>query len=284
MKKIIYKGKAKEILECNPNKNLCEFFFISKMRYCKFEKLTNNEFCIYHIPKENEDENLNFIDCPIDPSHRVLASKINKHVKICNKLTEKQRLIQNEWYVENINKVKSNEEILKANGFNDEEYSNIVDKIIKCYDIVKGDYKKYCEEKKLEEFLKIKKMDSNFKNTIKESDLEYNFEFSLSGMEINIDKDLLNTKGLAKSEKNGKQNIAISNVIMKYNLLFSDNSDQTNVFIEFGAGKGGLSHHINKMTNNNSVHILLERDGVRYKKDRFTDKLFRVNKFINIIN
>jgi len=292
MKTIVYKGKSKEIISCNPDKKLCEFFIVSKMRYCKFEKVINSEFCIYHIPDINAEK---YIDCPIDPSHRVLVHNLEKHKKICNKLKDKQKLVLNEWYNGGINKIKKNEEIIKnwilkneANDskklydirwedISDDEYSWILDKIFKCYEILRNDYKKYSIQENLQEIL-----DEKFTSDHNTD----NYKVTLSGIEINIDKDLSNkTTGLPKSEKHGKQNYAIGNIINQFNFLIKTksgtekevNHNQSNVFIEFGAGKGGLSCHINTLTMDNSYHILLERDGIRNKKDKHSDKLIRVN-------
>lgn len=99
-KNIVYKGKEKTIPVSNKNPKLCEEFIIAKMRYCKFEKFENSEFCIYHTPDKEK-----FLPCPIDPSHRVLAEKLKRHIKVCNKLGEQTRLQQSVWYKDQINKV-----------------------------------------------------------------------------------------------------------------------------------------------------------------------------------
>ena len=44
------------------------------------------------------------------------------------------------------------------------------------------------------------------------------------------------------------------------------NSDNT-IIVEFGAGKGGLTEEINKKNKDKNVYILLERSGVRFKKE-----------------
>lgn len=257
------------------------------MRYCKFEKLKESEFCIYHIPDSNKEL---LVDCPIDPSHRVLISKLKKHSKICNKLEEKERLKQNEWYKEKINKVdQSFLEIkqetlyelyeLKWEELNEDEYSNTIDKIIKCYEVLKKDYADYSQKesliKDIDAFNDKKIINDENKNIDPNYDTETLFKFSLSGLKIDLEKDLLTTKNLVKSEKNGKQTAAIGDILLKYNLI-----NLNNVFIEFGAGRGGLSDYIGKMMDYKSLHILLEREGVRYKKDRFYENMIRV-KILN---
>ena len=48
------------------------------------------------------------------------------------------------------------------------------------------------------------------------------------------------------------------------------------VYLEFGAGKGGLSYTINTQSNSKTHHILLEREGIRNKKDRYCENILRV--------
>lgn len=291
-KQIVYKRKTKEIPAYNSDAKLCENYIIAKHRYCKFEKHLNSQFCIYHMPKENE-EKVEFIVCPIDPSHRVLAEKFQRHIKVCNKLGEKKRLINNVWYSEKINKVNNNESIIKNlhklqelkfepstqnisslytlrwEDLSEDEISLTIDKILKCYEILKEDYKKYVEKEDLEKILN-EKMKNNSCIVTKE-DPDSDFKIFLSAMQINPEKDFDFTTDLPKSEKNGRQNKSITNVMKNFDLL-----DNKNIFIEFGAGKGGLSYYINTLNNDNSIHILLERDGVRYKKDKYCEGLIRV--------
>lgn len=289
-KEIIYKGKKKIIPEKNPDGKLCELFIIHKMRFCKFEKYKESEFCVYHIEAEET-----FVDCPVDPSHRVMTSRLQKHLKVCNKVEFQNKLKQNPWWSEKINLVKENIITIENQNINeqsfkelydfkwedlsDKNYGDMIDKIMKTYEILRNEYKQYCEENKLQDILNEK-----FKGNKNDED----FKILLSGISIDLEKDMLNTKGLQKSEKMGKQNEAISYILEKFNLinenienklenlsLSTDKSLKNDVFIEFGAGKGGLSHKINQTTENKSYHILLERDGVRYKKDKHSDKMIR---------
>lgn len=103
---INYKGKEKVIPIYNSNPLLCENFIIAKMRYCKFEKSKNSQFCIYHT--EDDDK---YIECPIDPSHKVLKTKLKKHRRICNKLEQQNKMKSNIWYSEGINVINDNKQI-----------------------------------------------------------------------------------------------------------------------------------------------------------------------------
>lgn len=52
--------------------------------------------------------------------------------------------------------------------------------------------------------------------------------------------------------------------MQKYNIL-----QQNNIYIEFGAGKGNLSHEIATHNKNQSGHLLLEMEARRFKLDKF---------------
>jgi hypothetical protein len=109
-KKINYKGKIKEIPAHNTDSKLCENFIIAKMRYCKFEKFQNSEFCVYHTSNEE------FAICPHDSTHKVLKENYNKHVKVCNILQEKVKITQNPWYEKALNAVGNDKRIQKELG------------------------------------------------------------------------------------------------------------------------------------------------------------------------
>ena len=54
--------------------------------------------------------------------------------------------------------------------------------------------------------------------------------------------------------------------------------------VEFGAGKGGLSEEINKVNNDKSIYILLERAGVRFKKENKNQKDHSIRYKTDIID
>lgn len=265
-KKIIYKGKEKEIPSQNPDPKLCEFYIIGKFRYCRFEKVKDSQFCIYHIPNENEE----FLICPYDPKHRILKSKYKNHLKTCNTLKAKKEYESNPWYSHNINHAKDEKKYLpnsdelnqmynsKWEDFSSEEYANMLDKIIMTYNTVKGMYEKYVKDNNIEEY--IKSLDNEV------------VKYSLSGININAEKDLKSTDQIVHSTKHSIQNKAISLCLLKSGII---NKDLNYVIVEFGAGKGGLSKEINDLTNEAYINILLERQGMRNKKEAKSKTMLR---------
>lgn len=67
--------------------NICTFYNEKKSRKCKMQIYKDNKYCIAHL----NDPDL-MMDCPVDPSHKVIRDRIEKHLKICNKI-KGQKLI-----------------------------------------------------------------------------------------------------------------------------------------------------------------------------------------------
>ena len=273
-KKIIYKGKEKEIPIHNPDITKCEFYIIKKFKYCHFDKYNGSEFCVYHKPNEKEE----FLICPYDSKHRILKSKYENHLKTCNTLKNENKQKEFPWYSQNINKAKenknyplpSNEELdklynMKFEDLEINEYSNLINLIISSYNKCKTYYLKYITENNLNEYIEL-----NFNKNNENKDINY----KISGININKEKDLKETDQIIHSKKHEIQNEAIGKLIFNSKLM-EINTDNC-IIIEFGAGKGGLSEEINKINNEKSVIILLERKGgLRYKKEKKKKNMIR---------
>jgi len=72
----------------NPDDSRCDFFIPRKNRFCGMEVLKGERYCGFHVP---ERRNLGKrVPCPLDPSHTVYESRLDKHVKICNKKKDEE--------------------------------------------------------------------------------------------------------------------------------------------------------------------------------------------------
>jgi tRNA:m4X modification enzyme len=106
--------------------------------------------------------------------------------------------------------------------------------------------------------------------------------YSISGINVDIDNDLKHTEQRQHLEKHSIQNEALSDLVFKSGLM---NKDSENIIVvEFGAGKGGLSEAINKENNDKAIYILLERSGVRFKKENKNQKYHSIRFKTDIIN
>ena len=241
-KKIIYKNKEKIIPIKNPNPNNCELYIIKKGRYCHFEKYKGSEYCVYHRVEEKDE----YLICPYDPKHRILKQKYKNHLKVCNTLLNKKNLESKEWYIKNFNKAK---------------HEHYIQVILKSYEVAKNIYEKYIKENDLENYVN-KILNANIKNK--------EIFYRISGLNVDIEKDLKHTEQRQHLEKHSIQNEALSDLVFKTGLM--DKNSENTIVVEFGAGKGGLSEEINKENNDKAIYVLLERSGVRFKKENKNEK------------
>ena len=281
-KKIIYKNKEKIIPIKNPNPNNCELYIIKKGRYCHFEKYKGSEYCVYHRVEEKDE----YLICPYDPKHRILKEKYKNHLKVCNTLSNKCNLESNEWYSKNFNKAKpdknhilpSEEELdklydIKSEIISPEDFENYIRVILKSYEVAKNIYIKYIKDNDLENYVN-KTLNVDIKNK--------EIFYKISGIDIDIEKDLKHTEQKQHLEKHSIQNEALSDLVFKTGLM--DKNSENTIVVEFGAGKGGLSEEINKINNDKAIYVLLERSGVRFKKENKNEKYNSIRFKTDIID
>ena len=281
-KKIIYKGKEKVIPIKNPDPNNCELYIIKKGRYCHFEKYKGSQYCVYHRVEEKEE----YLICPYDPKHRILKHKYKNHLKVCNTLSNKKNLENNEWFIKNFNRAKqdknhilpNDDELnklydIKSEIISPEEFEHYIQVILKSYEVAKNLYIKYIKENDLENYL-----NKNLNINIKNKDIFYR----ISGIDIDKENDLKHTEQRQHLEKHSIQNEALSDLVFKSGLM--DKDSENTIVVEFGAGKGGLSEEINKENNDKAIYILLERSGVRFKKENKNQKYNSIRFKTDIIN
>ena len=281
-KKIIYKGKEKVIPIKNPDPNNCELYIIKKGRYCHFEKYKGSQYCVYHRVEEKEE----YLICPYDPKHRILKHKYKNHLKVCNTLSNKKNLENNEWFIKDFNRAKQDKNHIlpdddelnklydiKSEIISPEEFEHYIQVILKSYEVAKNLYIKYIKENDLENYL-----NKNLNINIKNKDIFYR----ISGINIDKENDLKHTDQRQHLEKHSIQNEALSDLVFKSGLM--DKNSENTIVVEFGAGKGGLSEEINKENNDKAIYILLERSGVRFKKENKNQKYNSIRFKTDIIN
>ena len=284
-KTIIYKGKEKIIPIKNPDPKNCELYIIKKGRYCHFEKYKNSQYCVYHRAEE-KDEKEEYLTCPYDPKHKILKHKYKNHLKVCNTLSNKENIENKEWFIKDFNRAKqdknhmlpNDEELnklyeIKSENITPEEFEYYIQIILKSYKLAKTLYVKYIKDNDLENYVN-KYLNINIKNK--------EIFYRISGISIDKDEDLKHTEQRQHLEKHRIQNEALSDLVFKSGLM--DKNSENTMVIEFGAGKGGLSEEINKENNDKSIYILLERSGVRFKKENKKEKYNSIRFKTDIIN
>ena len=266
-KTIVYKGKEKIIPLHNPDKNNCEFFILPKFRYCHFQKYNNTDYCVYHTPNDKEE----FLICPYDKKHRILKSKYKAHLKTCNVLQARKEYEAQKWFSKEINHAKdpkgyiNQEELnkfyeMKWDDLSDSEYEAMLDKVLSTYNTLKEMYLSYVKENNIDSI--VAQLNKDINSEIK---------FAISGVSVDTETDLKSTSQLIHSQKHSIQNKALALLAVKSNLI----NDSNILVVEFGAGKGGLSKSINEIQGKTIINVLLERQGMRHKKEAKVDSMVR---------
>lgn len=87
------------------SKGECTHFNEKKKRKCRMQAYKGTLFCIAHVEDASE-----MVDCPVDPSHRVLKERVERHLKICNKTKGETRIREQVWFEQGVNKKVKQEE------------------------------------------------------------------------------------------------------------------------------------------------------------------------------
>lgn len=259
-KKNTYKT-LKDVPNTNPNQSECEFFLNTKMRFCKFQKMDGSKFCNHHnLAKGSLCERC---------KHMIFTENQERHSLVCKVLKEEEYLLNQKWYVKDINLLRK---VSRPNENEEKEkiiMTDFIKKIKTTYENIKKDYQLY-----------ITTID-NEKYTILPNNRTFSINnYLLSGISPIDTSDLNSTLQLPRLEKHSKQTILLSKLMKDFGLFKNKEKDEENdekdvVFIEFGAGKGGLTERISHDSSHKFKYVLLEREGVRYKKDKSSEKIVR---------
>jgi tRNA:m4X modification enzyme len=78
----------------------CHTYIERKHRYCRQQKHLESNYCGYHqAPTDNRRR----IPCPFDPSHDINEDQVEKHRKVCPKLTRQKEQETRPYYRQDIN-------------------------------------------------------------------------------------------------------------------------------------------------------------------------------------
>jgi len=184
----------------------------------------------FKMDKEmNESSKKRRINCPLDPKHTVFEDQLEKHLKKCN-ATIKTQL---PYYTENINLnfqsyIEMEEERIPLHLVPIKELRELIDKI-------QSSYKKIC----------------NYDIT---ENCSYHAVF---------DGELSKSVNGSSIKKHLLQQASLINILEQSQALKDDA-----IIIEFGAGRGALSHWIQKAMNNkqNTKFLLVDR---QHNRNRF---------------
>ncbi|KAM9979096.1 hypothetical protein ACTFIZ_000430 [Dictyostelium cf. discoideum] len=182
------------------------------------------------------------IHCPLNPTHIIYESKLQKHLKACPnaKVGQKNAHIElskkEAYYKENINDLNENIKLtLEPIILSQVSTENLINISIK-----------------LDQFF-----EKFFKNEIKSLNQTHKSFYKI----FNSDQQL----------KHIQQESSIISLLENSNLYNSDN-----VYLEFGAGSGKLSNHIFMSHEKKSGHILIDR--MKFRSLKKVDRLIKNEK------
>jgi len=223
-----------------PEPGQCGFYVQRKKRFCRMVVKPGAQYCGEHTPLPATELELGMkpiselrVPCPYDPKHTCFATKMEKHLKICN---SKPPLILPQYIVPGINSgatrpvdSKLNKEKLSIANVSDEKLINIIGELM-------ATYKKYVEG-----------------NIVLEP-LEH------TAMEEELNKPEYGPSVL----KHLIQNSSLLGQLDKSGLL-----ENGNTFIEFGSGRGQLTYWLTRAVTDPSTcqFILVDKASHRHKFD-----------------
>ena len=203
----------------------CAFWLPKKQRNCGFPRVPESQYCSQHANSES-----GFVPCPLDPRHKVQASKLSHHLVICNKAKAQLQITALPYYSKDIAVLKPDHQDIHISpkDWDLDETNRLIIRINQLYDLIARLYHERTGE------------------TL----------------------PLITVPRAPKPDKRQHiQSQVLVQVMETCGLL------QTGVsYIEFGAGKGALSHYIAERTE--AHHFLIERAPMRNKYDKLHKHTF----------
>nr|XP_054092906.1 tRNA:m(4)X modification enzyme TRM13 homolog isoform X4 [Callithrix jacchus] len=212
-----------------PAEGRCGYYVEKKKRFCRMVVAAGKRFCGEHAGAAEEEDARKRILCPLDPKHTVYEDQLAKHLKKCNS-REKPKP---DFYIQDINA-----------GLKDE--TEIPEQLVPISSL---------SEEQLEKLIKkLRKASEGLDSTLKDHIMSHPALHSA----------LNDPKNGDSATKHLKQQASILGNIEKLKLL-----GPRRCFVEFGAGKGKLSHWVDiALKDAEKVHfILVEKVTTRFKVD-----------------
>lgn len=224
-----------------PEPGRCGFYVQRKKRFCKMMLKPGHQYCGEHTPLPVTEHEIGSkpiselrVPCPYDPKHTVFASKMERHLKICN---SKPLAVQPDYFKAGINSgdrgsppdAKDSKDTLTIANVSDEKLINIIGMLM-------ATYKKFCEG-----------------------------EIPMEPLEHSVIEEELNKPEYGPSVlKHLIQNSSMIGHMDKSGLL-----ENGNTFVEFGSGRGQLTYWLTKAVSDHSTcqFILVDKASHRHKFD-----------------
>ncbi|XP_066896607.1 tRNA:m(4)X modification enzyme TRM13 homolog isoform X2 [Kogia breviceps] len=212
-----------------PAEGRCGYYVEKKKRFCRMVVAAGKRFCGEHAGAAEEENARKRILCPLDPKHTVYEDQLAKHLKKCNS-REKPKP---DFFIQDINA-----------GLKDE--TEIPEQLVPI---------SFLSEEQMGNLIKkLRKASEGLNSTLKDQIMSHPA----------LHDALNDPKNGDSATKHLKQQASILGNIEKLKLL-----GPRRCFVEFGAGKGKLSHWVDiALKDAEKVHfILVEKVTTRFKVD-----------------
>ncbi|KAF6076228.1 tRNA methyltransferase 13-like protein [Phyllostomus discolor] len=213
----------------SPAEGRCGYYVAKKKRFCRMVVAAGKRFCGEHAGAAEEENARKRILCPLDPKHTVYEDQLAKHLKKCNS-REKPKP---DFFVQDINA-----------GLKDE--TETPDQFVPISSL---------PEEQLENLImKLRKASEGLNATLRDQTMSHPA----------LHDALTDPRNGDSATKHLKQQASILGNIEKLKLL-----GPRRCFVEFGAGKGRLSHWVDiALKDAEEVHfVLVEKVTTRFKVD-----------------
>ena len=226
---------------------LCHFWVKKKCRYCRWPACASDpKHCANHSMSDR-------IPCPLDPNHTVFKSKLQQHLKVCNKtkLAESQQRLA--CYRQDANTSAAADVALTKSrlaDFRDKEILAVIEKVKKAVREAGSD-------------LKVSPLAKEKCNGAAEGS-------------ATVLKEAFGPYYKSKKKlKHELQQEGILDLLERVGYSHGEAYVNGSCFVEMGASKGGLSMALyDRVPKEKSVsHVLVDRAAVKLKKDRKLEKI-----------
>lgn len=228
------------------SEGLCHFWVKKKNRYCRWPACASDaKYCANHSMTHR-------VPCPLDPNHTVFKSKLEQHLKVCNKtkLAQSQKSLPCYRHDANTSSMARNGSTeheavpTKLADFSDKDVLAVIEKVKAIVLEARADLSVKIWSGRSEEVTSLESLPA----TLVKSKKKMKHELQQEGI-----LDLLEKQGYRSGEGYRKGSC----------------------FVEMGASKGGLSMALYDRVPRDKAtsHVLIDRAAVKLKKDRKLEKI-----------
>nr|XP_043621764.1 tRNA:m(4)X modification enzyme TRM13 [Erigeron canadensis] len=229
----------------------CKFWLPKKKRFCAIPPLPNSDLCGNHTPRNNDT----WVPCSIDPSHSVLESNLESHIKRCPLLKRETSLSLQPFYEKGINggggdenddgDASSESKRMAVHSMSAAQFVELIDKI-------KSVHASICKE--IRDSFIVPEGSKSWIDQAVDWKIPFQEKHVIQQASILGNLERLGALKSPSIDSNGEQ-------------FPSADSSDTPAVVEFGAGRGYLTQMLADCYGVSKV-FLIERKSYKLKADR----------------